>query len=76
MKTESGSDNHSFRHTDTTPKVERLYQLPIYIAKISATYQDQVNVTKNVQGKVYYFREAHADSYKAKCKTTEVPISR
>ena len=76
MKTESGSDNYSFLHTNTAIRAERLCQLPIYIAKISATYIDGANVTKNIPGKSYYFREAHTDFYRENCKTTEVPFSR
>ena len=76
LKRESGSDSHSFRHTDTPPKVERLCQLPKYIATISASYKDKTNVTKNVPEKDYYYREAPASFYKVKCKTTDILISK
>ena len=46
LKIESGSDSHSFRYTEESPKAEKLCQLPIYIATYSATYEDKTK-TKN-----------------------------
>ena len=50
LKTESGSDNYSFLHTNTAIRAERLCQLPIYIAKLTGSYKNGADEQKTVTG--------------------------